>query len=144
MSKFQLQNRTAGKDFAFTDELVAGIVLTGQEIKAVRAGKLTLTGSYARVLVDHKTSKPELWLVGANIAESPNMTWKLLVTKKQLTELIGTIARKNETIVARRAFFDHGYLKVALGVGKRMKKQDKRAMLRDRDLKREAEKSFSN
>lgn len=140
--KYQQANRTAGKDFQFTDELVAGIVLNGNEVKAVRAGKLNLTGSYGRMLVDVKSKKPELWLVGANIAESVNNSWKLLVTAKQLDELIGQTARKQQTLVARRAFFERGFLKIALGIGKRKQEHDRRAELRARSLQREAERSL--
>jgi len=137
--KFQQANRSAGKDFMFSDELVAGIVLSGNEVKAVRAGKLNITGSYGRVLINPKSKKPELWLVGANIAESVNNSWKLLVTKKQLDELIGQVARKQQTLIAKRAFFDRGMLKIVLGVGKRKKEHDQRAQLRARAMQREAE-----
>lgn len=140
--QYQQRNRTAGKDYSISEELVAGIVLTGKEIKSVRDGKFNITGSYAKVLVDPKSEKPQLWLVGANIAESSTASWKLLVTKKQLKELIGQLSRHRQTIVARRAFFDRGFLKIALGIGKRKKEHDKRYELKKKDLQREVERSL--
>lgn len=133
-----LLNRTARKEFAVADKVVCGVVLSGSEVKQIRAGKADITASYARVLIDPKSKRPELWLMGMSVAGSENKTtYKLLVTREQLKHLIGEAQQKQQTLVATRSFFSHGYFKVELGLAKRLKKHDRRAKERAADQKRE-------
>jgi len=138
-----LLNRVAKSEFVLSDFLVCGVVLTGTEIKAIRAGKANLTGSYARVLTDPKSRDPELWLVGMSVENSDVAKRKLLVIKKQLAHLIGASQQKNQTLVVVKGFFQHGYFKVEIGLGKRLKKYEKRAKLREIDMDRRAARARS-
>ena len=104
-------NRRARHDFTIDDTFEAGIVLTGTEIKSIRAGKVNLADAYARV--EHG----EAWLVGAHIApfeggnrynHEPKRTRKLLLHRSQIDELLGRAKAKGQTIVPLRLYITSG------------------------------------
>lgn len=133
-------NRTARKEFALGERFACGVVLTGLQIKAIRQGKANLTGSYARLLTSGKSHEPELWMVGAHIddATDTGTMVKLLVTHKERSRLIGMLQSKNQTLVVVRGYFSHGYFKVELAVGRRLKTHDKRQRLRQAEMDKQA------
>ena len=135
-------NRRARHDYAIEETLEAGLVLTGTEIKSVRAHKVNIAEAYARV------EKGEAWLIGAHIAEyaqgnrnnhAPTRTRKLLLHRDQIAELTGLQAAKGLTIVPLRLYLHGGRAKLELGVAKGKKTHDKRRAIAERDMRRELE-----
>ncbi len=133
-----IKNRKAYFEYDLNDCIEAGIVLVGSEIKAIRAGKVSLVGSYGRIL--YKGDKPELWLVGAHISsqtEDPTRTRKLLVHGHEIQKLIGITQQKGLTLVPTKIYFKKGRAKVELSVGRGRKTHDKREAIKRRDLERD-------
>jgi len=135
----EFNNKKARFDYFIDEELEAGVVLFGNEVKAIRSGKLNMAGTYAKVLGG------ELYWVGANIdglGVDNNRSRKLLVHKSELNKLIGKIEQKNYTLMPLKAYFKHGQFKILLGLGKGKKKHDKRELIKARDLEREIAKKL--
>src|SRR5438477_12937328 len=114
-------NRRARHEYAIEETLEAGIVLTGTEIKSIRAGRVNLVDAYARI------EKGEAWLIGAHIApyeqgnrynHEPRRTRKLLLHRDQIDQLIGKAAAKGLTVVPLRLYISRGRAKVELGLAK--------------------------
>jgi len=135
------QNRKARFDYAIKDTVEAGLVLKGPEVKSLRHGRATLSEAWAG------EREGEMWLFNAYIPEyqggvlsrfEPRAPRKLLLKKKQIDSLLGAITRQGATLVPLQIHFnDRGRAKVLLGVGEGRKKQDKRAVIADRDWKRD-------
>ena len=141
------QNKKAFHDYNILDRVEAGIVLTGDEVKSLRAGRVSLKGSYAVVKAG------ELYLINCNISlykhayekseDLATRSRKLLLHKKQLNRLIGDISRKGITIVPLKLYFSkRGLVKVELGICKHKKGPEKKQMLKERDIKRETEREI--
>jgi SsrA-binding protein len=135
-------NRRARHDYAIEDTLEAGLVLTGTEIKSVRARKVNIAEAYARV------DKGEMWLIGAHIAEyaqgnranhAPTRTRKLLLHRDQIAELTGLQSAKGLTIVPLRLYIRDGRAKLELGIARGKKTHDKRRTIAERDMRRQLE-----
>ena len=135
-------NRRARHDYAIEDTLEAGIVLTGTEIKSIRAHRVNIAEAYARI------EKGEAWLIGAHIAEyaqgnrfnhAPARTRKLLLHRDQIAELTGLQGAKGLTIVPLRLYIRRGRAKLELGIAKGKKAHDKRRSIAERDMRRELE-----
>jgi SsrA-binding protein len=135
-------NRRARHDYAVEDTLEAGIVLTGTEIKSVRAHRVNIAEAYVRI--DHG----EAWLVGAHIAEYaqgnrnnhvPNRTRKLLLHRDQISELLGLQSAKGLTLVPLKMYIHRGNAKLEVGVARGKKAHDKRRTIAERDMRRELE-----
>lgn len=133
-------NRRARYDYAVEQTLEAGIVLTGTEIKSIRAGRVNLGDAYARI--EHG----EAILVGAHIApyeqgnrynHEPLRTRKLLLHRDQIAELAGLSQAKGLTIVPLRLYLRNGLAKLELGVARGKKTHDKRRTISERDVRRE-------
>lgn len=132
------ENKRARFDYEIEETLEAGIVLTGEEIKAVRAGQVNLAGSYGRLFVSD--GKPEIWLVGANIngiSGDPSRSRKLLLKSKEITTLIGKIKIKGMTLLPLKMYLARGYAKIELGLGHGRKNYDKRNVIKNREVSRE-------
>jgi SsrA-binding protein len=135
-------NRRARHDYAVEETLEAGLVLTGTEIKSIRAGRVNLAEAYARV--EHG----EAWLIGAHIApyeqgnrnnHEPLRTRKLLLHRDQIAELIGRVTSKGFTLVPLRLYIKDGRAKLEIGVARGKKTHDKRRTIAERDARRELE-----
>jgi SsrA-binding protein len=134
-------NKKARHDYFIEDDLVAGIVLEGWEVKSLRAGRVNLTESYVLV------KNAEIWLIGAHITPltsasthintDPTRTRKLLLNKAEISKLIGAVERKGFTLVPLRMFWQRGLAKLVVGLAKGKKQHDKRATERERDWNRE-------
>jgi SsrA-binding protein len=131
------RNPRARHDYHILDTWEAGLVLTGSEIKSLRAGKVSLKGAFGVV------RRGELWLEGMNISayESggyanhvPDRARKLLLHKHELRRLLGAVERKGLTLVPLDVHLTGGWAKVSLALGQGKKLYDKRE-----DLKRRAE-----
>jgi len=137
-------NRRARHDYAVEETLEAGIVLTGTEIKSIRAGRANLAEAYARI------ERGEAWLIGAHIApyeqgnrnnHEPTRVRKLLLHRDQISELMGRTQAKGFTLVPLRLYIQHGIAKLELGVARGKKAYDKRRTIAERDARRELERS---
>ena len=136
------ENRKARHDYTVLETIECGIVLTGTEVKSVRHGEISLSGSYGAVL------KGELWLVGADIAaykfgnrfnHEPKSMRKLLVHAKEVRELQLKTEAKGLTLIPLKVFLKNGRIKVALGVCRGKQLHDKRDALKKKALKRDLE-----
>ncbi len=135
-------NRRARYEYAIEETVEAGIVLTGTEIKSIRAHRANLAEAYARI------ESGEGWLIGAHIApyaqgnrwnHDPIRTRKLLLHRGQIAELMGLTKQKGLTIVPLRLYIRNGMAKVELGVARGKKAHDKRRTIAERDMRRELE-----
>lgn len=135
-------NRRAFHEYFVVDTIEAGLVLTGTEIKSIRAGKVTISEAYARI------EDGELWLVGSHVSpyshgnrsnHDPDRPRKLLVHKRQLRELRASTEQKGMTIVPLRLALRNGRAKVDLGVARGKKLYDKRDAAADRQSRRDVE-----
>ena len=136
------ENRKARHDYTVLETIECGIVLTGTEVKSVRQGQVSLSGSYGAVL------KGELWLLGADIAaykfgnrfnHEPKSQRKLLVHAKEIADLRLKTEAKGLTLVPLKIFLKHGKIKVDLGVCRGKQLHDKRDALKKKDLRRDLE-----
>lgn len=135
-------NRRARHDYAIDETVEAGLVLTGTEIKSIRAGRANLAQAYARI------DRGEAWLIGAHIApyaegnrfnHEPTRTRKLLLHRDQIAELVGRITTKGMTLVPLRLYLRGGVAKLELGIGRGKRSHDKRRTIAERDARRELE-----
>lgn len=135
-----IQNKKARFNYEITDTYVAGIVLTGTEIKSIRDGKAGLVDSYC--IVDNG----EVWVKGMNISEYFYGSYnnhvarrdrKLLLNKKEIAKLARSAEDVGFTIVPLKLFInERGLAKLLIGVGRGRKQYDKRQAIRERDDKR--------
>ena len=135
------RNKKARHDYFIEDDLVAGMVLEGWEVKSMRAGRANLTEAYVLV------KNAEIWLIGAHITPltsasthintDPVRTRKLLLNKSEINKLIGAVERRGYTLVPLRMFWQRGLAKIAIGLARGKKQHDKRATERERDWNRE-------
>ena len=135
-------NRRARRDYEITDIVEAGIELTGSEVKSLRLGKVSIGDSYA----DPRDG--EMWLINCHISEysntpkdvqhSPLRVRKLLLHKKQINKLSGSVNKQGFTLVVLKMYFNNkGYVKVEIGLGKGKKLYDKRATEKRKDWERQ-------
>lgn len=147
-SPVQIRNKKASFEYFFTDTYTAGIVLTGTEIKSIRAGKASLVDSFCVVY------KGELWVKGMNISpyfygsysnHEAKRDRKLLLTKQELRRLADAAAQIGFTIVPTLLFIDeHGRAKVNIAVAKGKKEFDKRQTLREKQDRREMDRMMKH
>ncbi len=139
-------NRKAYHDYHILESVEAGLVLTGTEIKSVRAGRANIREAFA------KPVNAELWLHGAHIApyssggiynHDPGRPRKLLLHKEQLAGLIGSVTQKGLTIVPLSLYIKGRVAKVELALAKGKRQYDKRQVLIERDMEREARRALS-
>lgn len=142
-------NRKARHDYTIEDTLEAGLVLRGTEIKSVRAGKINLQESYARI------ERGEAWLVGVHIApwESsgvkfnhvPRRDRKLLLHRVQIDQLLGKTKSKGLTLVALSIYIDdRGKAKVQLGLARGKQLHDRRQDIAEKDHRRDMERQLAD
>lgn len=143
--KVVAKNKKATHDYFIEETYEAGIVLTGTEIKSIRAGKANIKDAYARI------KNGEIYLWNAHISpyeqgnrynHDPLRTRKLLLQKKQIAKLIGTTKEQGYTLVPLKIYLKNGFAKLLIGVGKGKKNYDKRHALKEKDAKRQIEKAF--
>ena len=141
-------NRRARHEFNIDETFEAGLVLTGTEIKSIRAGKVTLSDAYARV------ERDEAWLIGAHIApfeqanrynHEPKRIRKLLLHRSEIDELLGRAKAKGQTIVPLRLYLTgKGRAKVELGLARGKNLHDRRRDIADRDAKRDVARELAD
>ena len=134
-------NRAAGHHYFLLEKFEAGVVLTGTEVKSIRAGRANLKDAYGLV------KDGELWLLNAHIGayehcniynHEPLRTRKLLVHREELRKLLGRTQQKGLTLIPTRLYFRKGRVKCELAVAKGKQLWDKRETIRRRTAEREA------
>jgi SsrA-binding protein len=140
-------NRRARHEFSIEDTIEAGIVLSGTEIKSLRAGKANLADSYARI------ERGEAWLVGAHIApweagsrfnHPPKRDRKLLLHRMEIDQLLGKTKAKGLTLIPLRLYISgRGKAKIELGLGKGKQLHDRRRDIAERDARRQMERDIA-
>lgn len=137
------QNKKARHDYTIVDTIEAGIVLTGTEIKSVRAARIQLKDGFAQI------KNGEAWLVNVHIApfeqgniwnQDPERTRKLLLKKREIDRLANELKGSGMTLVPLKVYLKNGFAKVLLGLAKGKHDYDKRESIKrreqDRDIKR--------
>ena len=134
------QNKKARHDYSIVDTIEAGIVLTGTEIKSVRAARIQLKDGYAQI------KNGEAWLINVHIAlfeqgnisnQDPDRTRKLLLKKKQITKLQNDLKGTGMTLVPIKVYLKNGFAKVLLGIAKGKHDYDKRESIKRREQERD-------
>jgi len=143
--KLIADNRRARHDYHLLDRLEAGLVLTGTEVKSLRAGRATLAQAWADI------RDGEAWLQGAEIAtydhgntsnHDPTRARKLLLHRREIDRLYGQLREKGLTVVPTKLYFKDGRVKVELALAKGKDVRDKRRTLVERDAKRQMERAL--
>ena len=134
-------NRKARFNYAIDRKVEAGLVLTGTEIKSVRAGRTNLSDGYAKV------DRGQAWLRNVHIApwqnaigfeeQDPTRARKLLLHKAEIGALAGEVSQQGYTIVPLRLYIKNGVAKVELGLAKGRRQYDKRQVIKERETRRE-------
>jgi len=140
-------NRRAYHDYFIGESFEAGIVLTGTEIKSVRAGQVSLSDSYVK-----PDDKGELWLENMHIARyapgsymthDPLRRRKLLLHKKEIRNLIGKVSQKGYALIPTRLYLKDSRAKLEIALAKGKKLFNKKEDLARQDTERELERSFA-
>lgn len=143
--KLIAQNRKARHDYAIEDVYEAGLVLSGTEVKSLRAGRASLIDAFATI------RDGEAWLTGMHIPEYTQGTWtnheprrtrKLLLHRDEILRLIGKTKEGGLTLVPLSLYFKDGRAKVEIALAKGKKTYDKRQTLATRDATREIAREF--
>lgn len=147
-NRINIRNKRAYFDYEILEKFVAGIQLTGTEIKSVRNGRAGLVDSYCYF------RRGELWVKGMNIAEyfygtfnnhAPHRERKLLLTRKELQKLERKTKESGLTIVPLRMFInDRGFAKLEIALAQGKKKHDKRESIKEKDTQRELDRIRKN
>ena len=142
------QNRRANFDYLIEQKFVAGLQLTGTEVKSLRLGHANINDAYG------VEKNGELYISNMFIAEYANKGYeshiekrdrKLLLTKKEVVEIINELARKGSTLVAVRLYFnDKGRAKLEIGLGRGKKNYDKRDSDAERQASRDMERHMKD
>lgn len=141
-----IKNRRASFDYEILETFVAGIVLTGTEIKSIRLGKASMVDSYCYF------DRGELWIKGMNVAEyhwgtynnhMPKRERKLLLNKRELNKLERALQDNGLTAVGLKLFLnDRGLAKVEIGLARGRKRYDKRDYIKEKDARREIDRAM--
>ncbi len=140
-------NRRATFDYTIEDRFEAGLVLMGSEVKSLRAGKASISEAYARL-----DNQGELWLEGAHIAEYPwanrqnhetNRRRKMLMNRREIHKISVRVTERGYTLVPMKLYFRKGYAKLEVGLGRGKKQHDKRASIKEKDVKREIQRQMA-
>ncbi|MGE0709375.1 MAG: SsrA-binding protein SmpB [Planctomycetota bacterium] len=133
------RNRRAFHDFEVVEQVEAGLVLVGTEVKSLRNGQVSFNDAYARA------RDGEMWLLDLHIAQYPNGSWtnheptrprKLLLHRREIAKLRTSCERQGLTLIPLELYFKKGLAKLAIGVCRGRKRVDKRQALRAKQDKR--------
>ena len=145
--KIIAENRKARFNYSVEDSIECGIALEGTEVKSVRNGQISFPDSFALI------ENGEVWLQNFHIAEyafssifnhDPDRKKKLLLHKEEIKRLTRKVEEKGFTLIPLDFYLKNGRVKVNLGVCKGKKQFDKRADIKDRDVKREIAREFKD
>lgn len=140
-------NKKASHEYFIEDTYEAGIVLQGTEIKSLRAGRVNIKDSHARI------DRGEIKLINLHIAEyeqgnrynhDPTRTRKLLLHRKEIDKLIGLTQQQGYALVPLKIYIKNGFTKVLIGLGRGKKKYDKREDLKRKQMKRDVDRAIKD
>jgi len=143
--KLVAQNKKARHDYSIEDVYEAGMVLTGTEVKSLRAGRASLVDGYAVV------DQGEIWLMGVHIPEYTQGTWtnheprrrrKLLLRRDEMRRIAARATDTGYTLVPLSLYFKDGYAKIELAVARGRQNADKRHAIAEREAKRDIQRSL--
>lgn len=143
--KIIASNRRARHDYTIEDTVEAGLVLTGTEVKSLRAGRATLTEGFGQI------TSNEAWLHGVHIPEYTQGTWtnheprrtrKLLLHRREIDKLASAIHERGLTLVPLSLYFSDGKVKIELALARGKRAYDKRQDLAKRDAAREIDREL--
>lgn len=143
--KIIASNRRARHDYTIEDTVEAGLVLTGTEVKSLRAGRATLTEGFGQI------TNHEAWLHGVHIPEYTQGTWtnhdprrirKLLLHRREIDKLASSIQERGLTLVPLSLYFSGGKVKIELALARGKRTYDKRQDLAKRDAAREIDREL--
>jgi len=144
-TKLIVENRRARHDYQLLDRFEAGLQLAGTEVKSLRDGRASLGQAYAEI------RDGEAWLVGAEIQvydqgnranHDPSRPRKLLLHRREIDSLYGTVREKGLTLVPTRLYWKDGKAKVEIAVARGKERIDKRRDLAERDARRQMERAL--
>lgn len=145
--KIIAENRKAFHDYIIEEKYEAGIVLSGTEVKSLRAGKVNLKDSYVQC------KEGEIWLIGVHISPydhgnrfnlDPMRTRKLLMHKNEIIKLYSTVKQDGLTIVPTKCYFKDGKVKFEIGLARGKKNYDKRDSAAEKTAKRDIDRAMKN
>lgn len=143
--KILTENRKARHDYFIDDEYEAGMVLVGTEVKSLRLGRVNLKDSYAKI------KNGEVFVHQMHIGQYPFAHYdnhdplrprKLLLHNHEIKKLIGKVQEKGYSLIPVRVYFKNGKVKMSLALARGKRKYDKRESIRNRDEKRDMERSL--
>jgi len=136
-----VENKKALFNYEVLEKFKAGIVLSGQEVKSIKTGKISLQGAFVVL------KNEEAFLIGANIPPyqpknapkdyDPQRSRKLLLKKSEIRHLIGKTKQKGLTMIPLRVYTERGKIKLEFGIARGKKKVDKREEIKKREVERE-------
>jgi SsrA-binding protein len=138
-------NRKAARDYFLEDRVEAGLVLTGTEIKSIRAGQVNLTDGYVQ------PRSGELWLVNVHIApydpagrygHDPNRPRKLLLHSREVDQLMTQVQERGYALIPTRLYLKNGWAKLEIALARGKRKYDKRQAIAKRDAERDIERAL--
>lgn len=143
--KLIAQNKKARFNYSVDETYECGLVLEGTEVKSFKAGNISFPDAFAEI------QKGEVWVKGLHIAEysyssvfnhNPDRPKKLLLHRDEIKRLIRKVEEKGYTLIPLDFYLKNGRIKVTLGLCKGKKQFDKRANIRERDVKRDMQREF--
>ena len=136
-------NRKALRDYQILERYEAGVELRGTEVKSIRQGRLNISDAFARV------ERGQVWLYNLDIQpydkangftqHEPRRTRRLLLHKKEILKLFGDTQQKGLALPVLRTYWKDGRVKIELGVGRGRNKSDQREAMKEKEVKREAQ-----
>lgn len=148
MEKMIADNKKAYFDYFILDKFLAGVVLEGQEVKSVRAGKVNLRDSYVTI------KNNEVWLLGAHIAKyekadglnkiDERRTRKLLLNRAEINKLEKAVKVKGNTIVPTKMVMVDNFVKIEIAIAKGKELHNKKDAIKEKDIKRETDRELKN
>ncbi|GER69746.1 SsrA-binding protein [Weizmannia acidilactici] len=143
--KVLAQNKKASHDYFIEETYEAGLVLQGTEIKSIRAGRVNLRDSFARV------EKGEVYVYGMHISpyeqgnrynHDPLRPRKILLHRREIDKLTGVVKEQGYSLIPLKIYIKNGYAKVLIGLARGKKNYDKREALKKKEAAREIERAF--
>jgi SsrA-binding protein len=139
------QNKKAHTRYQILDKIEAGIVLTGSETKSIKNHHTSISDSYAKIIGN------QVWLINAHISPykfsahntDPERSRKLLLSRAQINSLIGK-TKSGLTLIPLRFYLHHNYIKVEIGIAKGLKIYNKKRLIKEKEMKREAQRELKN
>jgi len=139
--KVIIENKRALFNYQILEKFEAGISLIGQEVKSIKAGRITIKGSYV-IIRDE-----EVYLVGCNVPAyqaknappdyNPKRSRKLLLKKSEIKYLLGKAKQKGLTLIPLKVYTRRGIIKIEFGIARGLKKIDKKELIKKREVERE-------